>query len=117
MPIEIRPYTPADRESVFTAMTVVYGDGSPPEPEDELPSQRSHFVAMDGDVCVGFFAEFHFDTLRGAGTLATGGLAMVGVVPERRHTGVGGDLMRYALHDMRRRGKVIASLYPFAESY
>ena len=117
MPIEIRPYTPADRESVFTAMTVVYGDGSPPEPEDELPAQRSHFVAMDRDVCVGFFAEFHFDTLRGAGTLPTGGLAMVGVVPERRHTGVGGDLMRFAIHDMRRRGKAIASLYPFAESY
>ena len=117
MPIEIRPYTAADREAVWAAIAVVYGDGSPPEPDDELPTQLSHFVAMDGGVCVGFFAEYHFDTLRGCTALPSVGLAGVGVVPERRHTGVGGDLMRFALHDMRRRGKVIASLYPFAESY
>ncbi|MHB8635014.1 MAG: GNAT family N-acetyltransferase [Fimbriimonadaceae bacterium] len=82
-----------------------------------MPAARSHFVAMDGRTCVGFYAEFHFDTLRGEAELATGGLAVVGVVPDRRHTGVGSDLMRFALHDMRRRGKVLASLYPFAESY
>ena len=117
MPIEIRPYTPADRATVFAAITVVYGDGSPPAPEDELPAQRRHIVAMDAESCAGFYSEFHFDTLRGGAALPTGGLAMVGVVPERRHTGVGGDLMRFALHDMRRRGKVLASLYPFAESY
>ncbi|HLK14508.1 MAG TPA: GNAT family N-acetyltransferase [Fimbriimonadaceae bacterium] len=117
MPVQFRPYAPADRAAMFGALTVVYGDGSPPEPEDELPSTRHHIVAMDGDVCAGFYAEFTFDTLRGAAVLPTGGLAMVGVVPDRRHTGVGSEMMRWALHDMQRRGKVVASLYPFAESW
>lgn len=117
MAIEIRPYKLDDRDAVLRAVSVVYGNGSPPDPEDELPTQRSHVVAMDGDDCVGFYAEHHFDTWRGQATLATGGIAMVGVTPERRHIGVGGDLMRFSLRDMRSRGKLLASLYPFAESF
>lgn len=115
--VEIRPYEDADRDALLRAISVVYGSGSPPQPDDEVSAHRSHFVAMAGPECGGFYAEYHFDTLRGEAKVPTGGIALVGVVPERRHTGLGGDLMRFALRDMHRRGKRLASLYPFAESW
>ncbi len=117
MPITIRPFEAADRDAFYTAVSIIYGDGMPVAEDREIPAWRSHVVAMDGPACAGVYAELPFNTLRGDASLPTGGIAMVGVVPEKRHTGLGGDLMRYALRDMKSKGNLLASLYPFSESY
>src|ERR1700722_5592369 len=115
MPITIRPFEAADRDAFLTAVSIIYGDGMPAAEDREIPAWRSHFVAMEGPTCAGVYAELPFATLRGEASLSAGGIAMVGVVPEKRHTGLGGDLMRFALKDMKAKGHVLASLYPFSE--
>jgi predicted acetyltransferase len=117
MPITIRQYQDADRDAAWDAIVHIYGDGLPAAPERELPKGRVHVVAMDGSRCVGIYAMLEFDSICRGEKLATGGIAMVGVVPDQRHTGLGKQLMRFSLKDMRERGKKLASLYGFAETY
>lgn len=72
---------------------------------------------MDGDKCVGFYSCLDFDIYCRGAKLSHGGIAGVGVIPDRRHTGLGSQIMRYSLREMFDSGKALSSLYGFSEAY
>ncbi|HUQ21831.1 MAG TPA: GNAT family N-acetyltransferase [Gaiellaceae bacterium] len=79
-----------------------------------LPLERMH-AAFDGDRIVGGAGAFPFELTVPGGTVACGGVTVVGVLPTHRRRGVLTAMMRTQLEDIRRRGEPIAALWASEE--
>src|SRR5579862_5856031 len=126
----VREFEPKDDAGFRHVRAMVYRNGEPVKPEDViLPEDCIGYVGeLNGEiVCAGTVIDMtatrgdggflrRMSSL-GAATLRCGGIAAVGVLPERRRSGVGGELMSQMTSLMRKRGFEIASLYPFRASF
>jgi predicted acetyltransferase len=72
--------------------------------------ERMH-VAVDDGAVVGGAGAFSFDFTIPGGTMACGGVTVVGVFPTHRRRGVLTEMMRVQLDDVRERGEPIAALW------
>jgi len=79
-----------------------------------LPLERMH-GAFDGDRIVGGAGAFPFQLTVPGGTVACGGVTVVGVLPTHRRRGVLTAMMRAQLEDIRDRGEPIAALWASEE--
>jgi predicted acetyltransferase len=116
--IVVRPYREEDREGTFHVRAMTYNSGRPIPVDQQVYKTSTPFVGeVDGKI-VGTYVVMDMTTTRGGlAEWKTGGIAGVAVLPEARHTGVGGAMMRWALKDLRNRGYILAALYAFRESY
>lgn len=118
MPLVIRPFEDRDRDGFAHVRSMVYRGGEQVRKEEQLLQDDciAHLAEIDGQVvaaCTGLDMRI---TLRGS-ELKGVGVAGVGVLPERRNTGVGGELMRSVLPLYRDLGHSIALLHPFRDPY
>jgi predicted acetyltransferase len=79
-----------------------------------LPLERMH-AAFDGDRIVGGAGAFPFELTVPGGTVACGGVTVVGVLPTHRRRGILTAMMRAQLEDIRRRGEPVAALWASEE--
>ena len=115
--ITVRPYREDDREAFFHVRAMTYNDGRPIAPEDQVfKTTRGYVGEVDGKV-VGVYSVLDFTCTRGSATVRDAAVAGVAVLPEYRMTGVGGEMMRWAIRRFREEGVPMASLYAFRESY
>ena len=97
-----------------------YFGGWPPDDESaqrfssNLPFERMH-AAFDGDRIVGGAGAFPFELTVPGGTVACGGVTVVGVLPTHRRRGILTAMMRAQLEDIRERGEPIAALWASEE--
>jgi predicted acetyltransferase len=80
-----------------------------------LPLDRV-FGAWDGDRLMGGAGAFPFELTVPGGTVACGGVTVVGVLPTHRRRGVLTAMMREQLDDLRRRGEPLAALWASEET-
>jgi len=118
MSLVVRAYTDADREGFAHVKSKVYRDGVPIGPEEDLmrPDTFGTVAELDGKIVA---VELEIDmtcTLRGS-ALRCMGVAGVGVLPEKRRTGVGMEMLIKALPIYKERGAAFASLMPFRAHY
>ena len=97
-----------------------YFGGWPPDDESaqrfssNLPLERMH-AAFDGDRIVGGAGAFPFELTVPGGTVACGGVTVVGVLPTHRRRGILTAMMRTQLEDIRDRGEPVAALWASEE--
>ncbi len=97
---------------------MTYNSGVPIPPDKQVYKTSTPFIAEIGGRVVGTFVVMDMNVTRGmAAEFKTGGIAGVAVLPEARHTGVGSEMMKWALRHMRSEGYILAALYAFRESY
>ena len=72
-------------------------------------------AAFDGDRIVGGAGAFPFELTVPGGTVACGGVTVVGVLPTHRRRGILTAMMRAQLEDIRDRGEPIAALWASEE--
>lgn len=118
MSLVVRAYEEADREGFAHVKSKVYRDGVPIAPEESLmrPDTFGTVAELDGKIVA---VELEIDmtcTLRGS-ALRCMGVAGVGVLPEKRRTGVGLEMLIKALPIYKERGAAFASLMPFRAHY
>ncbi len=80
-----------------------------------LPQERMH-AAFDGDLVVGGAGAFPFELSVPGGSLACGGVTVVGVHPTHRRRGVLRAMMEAQLRDVHERGEPIAALWASEET-
>lgn len=100
-------------------MELVYNDGQP-LPEERRGESRfgsARFVGLvEGEVAAAC-SVLPMNATRGAALLPCGGVAGVGVLPERRRGGVGNGLMNGLVRHLRETGVPLASLYAYREPF
>ncbi|MCW5945893.1 MAG: GNAT family N-acetyltransferase [Fimbriimonadales bacterium] len=117
MSLTIRAFREEDTAALSRLWSLAFRGGKSREANEPIVEENSVFVAdVDGDVVGGFTIE-HMDATRGPSVLRCGGVAGVAVLPESRFSGIGGEMMRFALDYMRSEGYLLSSLYPFKEGY
>lgn len=116
--IVVRPYRPEDQAQTWHVRAMTYNSGLPIPVEQQVYRTATPFVGeVDGRI-VGTYVVMDMTCTRGArAAWKTGGIAGVAVLPEARQTGVGSEMMRWALRNLREDGYVLAALYAFRESY
>jgi predicted acetyltransferase len=112
--VEIRE-SPAD-ELVDFLNPIATAFGFIPLPEvterlGALPEYDFRLVACEGDEIVGAAGSFVFDLTTPGGSVRTGGLTQVGVLPTHRRRGILRELMRRYLDDLRDRGQPVSALW------
>ena len=80
-----------------------------------LPQERMH-AAFDGDLLVGGAGAFPFELSVPGGSIACGGVTVVGVHPTHRRRGVLRAMMTAQLRDVHERGEPIAALWASEET-
>jgi predicted acetyltransferase len=118
--VEVRQV--GDREEYGKA---IYGIGqyfgAPPTEEGlerfskVLPHERMHAALVDGQI-IGGAGAFPFELSVPGGTLACGGVTVVGVSPTHRRRGVLRTMMDAQLRDIHERGEPIAALWASEET-
>src|SRR5690349_2822684 len=73
--------------------------------------ERMHIAVDDGRVVAGAGAFTFQLSVHGGGSVPTGGVSVVGVLPSHRRRGILRALMRVQLDDCRRRGELAAYLW------
>jgi predicted acetyltransferase len=114
----VREFEPKDDAGFRHVRAMVYRNGEPVKPEDTiLPEDCIGYVGeLDGEiVCAATVIDM--TATRGEATLRCAAIAAVGVLPERRRGGYGGQLMAEMTTLLREKGIAIASLYPFRASF
>ncbi len=94
--MDVRPATPADRSAIRAVHKAAFGrahEADIAEALREAGDERISLVASEGDVLVGHVV-LSEGRLGDAPVLCLG---PIGVVPDRRHSGIGAALMRAAL--------------------
>ena len=120
MPWEVRPTRDLDEFKRAVGSIGHYFGGWPPDDESaqrfagNLPFERMH-AAFDGDRIVGGAGAFPFELTVPGGTVACGGVTVVGVLPTHRRRGILTAMMRAQLEDIRERGEPIAALWASEE--
>ena len=117
---EVRPTR--DREEFGRALYGIaqYFGGPPTEEQLDrftqvLPLDRMH-AAFDGDQIAGGAGVFAFDFSVPGGSLACGGVTVVGVSPTHRRRGALRALMDAQLRDIHERGEPLAALWASEET-
>ncbi|HEY3782682.1 MAG TPA: GNAT family N-acetyltransferase [Fimbriimonadaceae bacterium] len=114
----IRAFEPRDDEGFRHVRAMAYRHGDPVSKEDKL--LRSDCLAyvgeLDGEI-VAATTVIDMACTKGDKALRCGGLAAVGVIPERRRGGVGSALMTEVIKLLHEEGFAILSLYPFRATY
>ncbi|MBS1705106.1 MAG: GNAT family N-acetyltransferase [Armatimonadetes bacterium] len=110
--------TPEDLDLYRKVIQVVYNRDEVVSAE-RVPLNKGELVgiAVDGTEVLGGFMAIPYELSRGEAFFKTGGIAAVGVCPEARTGGLGGDLMRFALTEMKKAGYELAALYAYRDWY
>lgn len=117
MGVIVRDFRESDTEALSRVWSIAFRGGKPRREDEPIVKDNSVFVAeADGEIVGGFTIE-HMDATRGEATLKTGGVAAVAVLPELRFSGIGAEMMKFALERMKKEGYLLSSLYPFKEGY
>ncbi len=116
MPVNVRPFDPADA-GFWRVRELTYNSGKPIPEEDRVVKNTLAYVAEDGGEIVGSYNVLELTCTCRGGVLNCGGIAAVAVHPAIRGSGVGSAMMRSAIRDMRDRGVQMASLYAYREWY
>ncbi|MBL8059342.1 MAG: GNAT family N-acetyltransferase [Chthonomonas sp.] len=96
----------------------VWRQGKPFEPGEIDPNDSAlRYLALLGTEVVGSYKVHRYRITRFGDELECAGVASVGVVPHHRSSGIGAEMMRLSLHEMRDQGFAIAALYPFRGKY
>ena len=117
---DVRPTRDLDEFKRAVGSIGHYFGGWPPDDESaqrfssNLPLERMH-AAFDGDRIVGGAGAFPFELTVPGGTVACGGVTVVGVLPTHRRRGILTAMMRAQLEDIRERGEPIAALWASEE--
>ena len=117
---DVRPTRDLDEFKRAVGSIGHYFGGWPPDDESaqrfssNLPFERMH-AAFDGDRIVGGAGAFPFELTVPGGTVACGGVTVVGVLPTHRRRGILTAMMRAQLEDIRERGEPIAALWASEE--
>lgn len=113
-----RKYTDADRPGFSRVRSVTYRGGDPVLPDERiLRDDCIGFVCEEGQEIFGASTILDMTARKGSAQLRCGGLAAVGVVPEKRGSGIGSVMMRDMVRLLREDGFDLASLYAFRETY
>jgi predicted acetyltransferase len=117
--ILVRPAESRDDEGMYLVWSLTYnnGDPYPPERRGRNASGSVNYVAEYQGRIAAACTVLNLTASRGMGTLACGGVAAVGVLPELRRTGVGSALMTQLISHFRENGVPLASLYAFREPF
>jgi predicted acetyltransferase len=116
MEIEVRPCASVtELRDALDAISHYFGAPNSDEEAQRfsqwLPVERMH-AAFDGDAIVGGAGAFPYRmSVPGGGSIAAGGITVVGVLPTHRRRGVLTSMMRAQLEDCRERGEVAAYLW------
>lgn len=118
MSVLVRPYQPQDRIGFGHVRSMVYRNGAPVSPDENLiPIDCMGFVAeIDGRI-VGAFTGIDMWSTHHHRLVRTMGIASVGVLQEARSQGVGKALMAESMRSLKESNFVLASLYPFRGSF
>ncbi len=115
-PVVVRPVEERDLEGYLAVRSMTYNDGLALEPkEDRFGIER--YVGLVDDEVAGICSVLPMNATRAAALVACGGVAGVGVAPERRRGGVGGGMMDGLVRLMREGGRPLASLYAYREPF
>jgi predicted acetyltransferase len=113
--VEIAPCGSVEELADALVIGHYFGGGGPDVESAErfsrnLPVDRMHAVRVDGEV-VGGGGAFPFRLTVPGGTVPSGGVTVVGVLPTHTRRGLLTALMRAQLDDMRSRGEHVAYLW------
>jgi predicted acetyltransferase len=115
MALEIRSIRPDEFEAYSQAISAAFSSSMTAEYLEDDLSVAEHdrqFAAFEGVEIVGGASAVTFRmTVPGGGSVATGGVPRVGVMPTHRRRGVNTALFRAQLDDMRARGEPISALH------
>lgn len=116
--MSIRPYKADDRSALADIWSAAFMAGRELEKDQpEISDDAPIFVADKNGEPIGCFRIHKIrHTLRGE-QIAAGGIGGVAVSPEQRQTGVGKEMMIWALQTLRGEGIPLASLYAYSEGY
>jgi predicted acetyltransferase len=118
MGVIIRRYTDADGEGFRRVRSMAFRSGESIDPEDKLLRDDCiAYVGVDDGQIVAATTVLKMTASKQGLDLPCGGLAAVGVVPEKRRSGIGSKMMAEILPMMRDEGLLMASLYPFRATY
>ncbi len=114
MSITVQPFSEQYRDGFNHVRSIVYRDGDPIAPDDDLvePDLVASVVLKDGQVAGACVARDMRCTWFGD-ELMCAGVAAVGVLPEYRGSGVGTAFMKGVLRQYYDEGFEIASLYAY----
>jgi predicted acetyltransferase len=114
----IREYEPKDDAGFRHVRAMVYRNGEAVKPEDRILADDcvGYVGDLDGEIICAATAIDMDVTVQGD-RLRCGGIAAVGVLPERRRGGFGGELMSRTSPLMREKGFALAALYPFRSAF
>lgn len=118
MQFRARPFQTEDREGFNRVRSRVYRTGEAISPDENLIGEdaTATVVELNGEI-VGSATALDFNCTFFDSELRTAAVAAVGVVPEHRRSGAGGELMAYSHRHYRDLGFHAAVLYPFRGSY
>ncbi len=117
--VHVRPYEDRDFEAFARIRSVTYNNNVPIEAEQiakSLKLARGFVAEVDGNV-EGEYVVLDMTCCRSGAVLSCAGVAAVAVPPERRHLGVGMEMMKQSIQLMHREGTQMASLYPFRDAF
>ena len=117
-PVVVAPLDERHYEGYLAVRSLTYNDGLPIGPEtlrDRFGEER--YVGLVDDEVVGVCKVLPMNATRDAALVPCGGVAGVGVAPERRRGGVGTGMMNGLLRLLRERGVPLASLYAYREPF
>jgi predicted acetyltransferase len=115
--VTVRRYQESDEEGFWHVRAMTYNDGVPIPVEHRAGSVSPRYVGLASGQVAGVFSVLPLTCNRGNALLSCAGVAGVAVLPEKRHLGVGREMMDSGLRLMREDGFQIASLYAFRESF
>jgi len=117
-PVVVRPVGERYEEGYRSVLSLTYRDGQPIEPGDlTMRFGEEGFVGLVDDEVAGACVVLPMNATRGDAILPCGGVAGVGVLPERRRGGVGNGMMDGLVRLLRDQGVPLASLYAYREPF
>lgn len=119
MSIEVRPIKPDEVPRLREVLSTAFGGGDPNatwDPVWEHIFETDRLLgAYEGDQMVGCAGTFTFEMTIPGGTLPTGGLTIVGVLPTHRRKGILKSLMRAQIDDVQTHGEAASILWASEE--
>ena len=115
-PVVVRPVEERHLEGYLAVRSMTYNDGVALEPEEDRFSIEQYVGLVDDEVA-GICSVLPMNATRGPALIASGGVAGVGVAPERRRGGVGNAMMDGLVRRMREGGRPLSSLYAYREPF
>lgn len=112
MAITVESIRPESEEDRWDLGRQAFGGTDAYDPNRPSPEQDRVVAAYDGDRLVGTVATLAFEMTWSTASVPCGGVSGVIVRPEDRGRGVARGMLAESFERMRRRGEVLAALYP-----